>query len=149
MLRVLQPKNMPWFSEYSFIRLLQQFVQTHTRQFLLYLVSGGASVVVDFGSYFLLIWLGSHYVTANVVGNTLGFLSAFFFHKYFVFKKYDKSANHFVRYCLLTLFNVVVQTLILVLLVEWFSFDQGSAKLLSWIISTLGNFFFYKFFVYV
>src|SRR3989344_579888 len=140
---------MPWFSEYSLIRLFQKFVQKHTKQFLLYLISGCASVFLDFGSYFLLITLTVHYVTANIIGNALGFLGAFFFHKYFVFKRYDRHINHFARYCLLTLFNIAIQTLLLIIFVEWFDMDHRSAKLASWIISTIGNFFFYKFLVYV
>lgn len=118
--------------------------------FLRYLASGVGAVVCDFGSYFLLTNIfGVWYVTANTVGNILGFFSAFLFHKYFSFRKNDQLTKHFIRYCLLNLFNFFIQTALLWLLVEKAAVDTGSAKVGSWGMTVLWNYFLYKFLVYV
>jgi len=119
------------------------------QQFGMYLVSGGLAVVADFGSYFLLLQLDVWYVTANVIGNILGFFATFLLHKYLVFGKKDEIVNHFVRYCILTGLNIIAQTALLYLFVESFHLDEGSAKFISWAITVLWNFFLYKYFVYV
>lgn len=124
-------------------------LRPHIHQFSCYIGSGAAAAALDFGSYFLLMWMGVWYVTANIFGNVLGFFGAFLFHKYLVFHQHSGFVNHFVRYCILSLFNVVLQTMLLMLFVERLNIDAGSAKIASWILSALGNFFLYKFFVYV
>ncbi|MDO8648417.1 MAG: GtrA family protein [Candidatus Peregrinibacteria bacterium] len=124
-------------------------LRPYLHQFLLYLMSGGIAVLLDFGSYFLLLSLDVWYVTANIVGNVLGFFGAFVLHKYLVFQKREAMINHFVRYCIINVFNILAQTAILYLLVERLHLDEGSAKFVSWAVTVLWNFFLYKFFVYV
>ncbi|MBI1934276.1 GtrA family protein [Candidatus Peregrinibacteria bacterium] len=121
----------------------------HLSQIGLYLLSGGMTALLDFGSYFLLLWMGTWYVTANIVSNTLGFFGAFLLHKYVVFQKNGLLFHHFCRYCVLNGMNFVVQFFLLILLVETFGMDEGTAKLASWLLSSIGNFFLYKFLVYV
>jgi len=119
------------------------------RQFGLYLVSGSLAFLIDFGSYFLMLQLDVWYVTANIISNILGFFATFVLHKYIVFGKKDAVLNHFVRYCILTIANIVAQTMLLYAFVEYLHLDEGSAKFVSWFITVLWNFFLYKFFVYV
>ncbi|MBI3332451.1 GtrA family protein [Candidatus Peregrinibacteria bacterium] len=114
-----------------------------------YLMSGGLAVALDFGGYFVLLWLDVYYVTANIVGNILGFFGAFLLHKYFVFGKHDAIVNHFVRYCVINIFNLIAQTALLFVFVEYLHLDEGSAKFISWALTVLWNFFLYKFLVYV
>lgn len=119
------------------------------RQFLLYLFSGGAAFVCDFGSYFLLLWLDVWYVAANIISNIIGFFCTFAFHKYFVFGKREAIVNHFVRYCVLNVVNIVAQTVLLYAFVEFLFMDEGTAKFLSWALTIVWNFLAYKFLVYV
>lgn len=124
-------------------------IKPHLSQIGLYLLSGGITALLDFGSYFFLLWMGTWYVTANLASNVLGFLGAFLLHKYVVFQKNGMLLHHFCRYCVLNGVNFAVQFLFLVLLVEQLGMDQSTAKIVSWILSSLGNFFLYKFLVYV
>lgn len=128
---------------------MMRFVKSLGPQFLLYLASGGTAFVLDFGSYFLLLQAGVWYVGANIVGNVLGFFGAFLLHKYLVFGKRDKTAEHFVRYCIVNIINIAAQTILLYLLVEYARMGEGDGKFISWAITTFWNFFLYKFFVYV
>lgn len=120
-----------------------------TSQFVLYLGSGGLAVLLDFGSYFVLLSADVWYVAANLVSNVLGFFGAFLLHKYIVFRKRGTLTSHFLRYCLLNVFNIAAQTLLLMALVEWLHLGEGDSKFLSWAATVLWNFFLYKFFVYV
>lgn len=124
-------------------------IKPHLPQFGLYLLSGGAAMLLDFGSYFLLLWMGTWYFAANVLSNALGFVGSFLLHKFFVFRKQGATLHHFCRYCLINIAVVAVQSVLLVILVEWLSVDVSTAKILSWFLSSLGNFFLYKFLVYV
>lgn len=124
-------------------------LREYARTFLRYLESGIAAALFDFGSYFVLLHLGVWYVTANIVGNALGFVSAFLFHKYISFQRSGSMLNHFVRYCVLNVVNIVAQTALLWIFVELLGIDASSAKVASWGVTVLGNFFLYKFFVYV
>ncbi|MEK7590855.1 MAG: GtrA family protein [Patescibacteria group bacterium] len=119
------------------------------RQFMLYIASGGAAVVFDFGSYFLLLRLGTWYVGANIISTIIGFFAAFLLHKFIVFGKRDAMVNHFVRYCVLNVLNIAAQTLLLYIFVEYLRMGEGDGKFLSWAITILWNFFLYKYFVYV
>ncbi len=124
-------------------------LRPHAGQFLRYIVAGLGAVACDFGSYFLLLQAGVWYVAANIVGNILGFVATFLLQKYFVFGRKDDLAKHFLRFCLINLFNLLVQTALLWLLVERVGVDEGSAKFVSWAMTILWNFFLYKFLVYV
>lgn len=124
-------------------------IKPHLSQIGLYLLGGGTAAILDFGSYFLLLWMGMWYIVANFLSNALGFAGAFLLHKFFVFRKQGAILHHFCRYCLVNLVVIAVQSFLLVLLVEWLYVNESTAKILSWFLSTLGNFFLYKFLVYV
>lgn len=124
-------------------------IKPHLSQYGLYLLSGGTAAILDFGSYFLLLWTGTWYIVANLLSNILGFVGSFLLHKFFVFRKRGDILHHFCRYCLINLIVIVVQSFLLVILVEWLHIDTSTAKILSWFLSSLGNFFLYKFLVYV
>lgn len=124
-------------------------IRPHLPQIGLYLLSGGIAALLDFSAYFALLWMGTWYVTANVVSNAVGFLGAFLLHKYVVFQKNGLLFHHFCRFCVLNGINIATQFLFLVLLVEKMGMDENAAKIMSWILSSGGNFFLYKFLVYV
>ncbi|OGJ57748.1 hypothetical protein A3H22_02255 [Candidatus Peribacteria bacterium RIFCSPLOWO2_12_FULL_55_15] len=124
-------------------------IKPHLSQIGLYLLSGSITALLDFGSYFFLLRMGTWYVTANIVSNAIGFLGAFLLHKYVVFQKNGMVFHHFCRYCVLNGINVVVQFLFLIVLVETLGMNESTAKFVSWFLSSLGNFFLYKFLVYV
>ncbi len=119
------------------------------RQFIFYLASGVSAAVVDFGMYYLLLYLGAWYVTANLVGGVLGFFAAFLLNKYAVFHKNNDFMKHLGRYFVVDLFNVLLLTLIMYVLVDFWSVDPRISKVISYIPVILWNFFVYKFFVYV
>lgn len=119
------------------------------KQLAAYVLSGGLAAAVDIGLYLLLTRLGFFYVTASVASGVSGFISAFLFHKYGVFKARGQLQRHFVRYCLLGGWNLVAMNLILIACVELLGLSTDASKIVSNGSVVLWNFFLYKFFVYV
>ena len=132
------------------VHRVYHLARPHAGQFGRYLVSGGMAFVVDYGSYLLLLhFLQPWYVIPSMVSGTLGFFSAFVFHKFLVFKKQKETLRHFLRYCAMQFMNVLAQSAILYALVEWFSVDPKIGKIIAIACCVAWNFFLYKFFVYV
>jgi putative flippase GtrA len=122
----------------------------HAWQFLRYLFSGGMAFVIDFGSFEVMTrLLGVWYVAATMISGLLGFFSAFVLHKYIVFAKKEQTRAQFVRYTILQMFNLLAQTLIVYMMVEYAGAPKEVAKIASIACSVSWNFFLYKFLVYV
>jgi len=121
----------------------------HVKTFSLYVLSGGAAAIADFGSYFVLLWLGVWYLAASVIGNVLGFFMAFFLHKYVVYKKRSAFMKHLFRYFVIDMVNMAVISGLLFVLVDVGGVDPRPAKFIAFAPVLLWNFFIYKFAVYV
>ncbi|UPA22501.1 GtrA family protein [Candidatus Peribacteria bacterium] len=121
----------------------------HARQFITYIFTGGSAAAIDIGLYLLLITLGLFYITASIISGVCGFISAFLLHKYVAFKKHDRIGNHFLRYCLLGLWNLFATTLVLYICVDIIGIPEEGAKILANASVVFWNFFLYKFLVYV
>ncbi|TSC59216.1 MAG: hypothetical protein Greene041619_52 [Candidatus Peregrinibacteria bacterium Greene0416_19] len=147
---------------------MYQRIKPHLPQFLFYLVSGGSAAAIELTSYKVMLLLGIHYLVGAVLSSFLGLLSAFLFHKYFVFRKKEQVMNHAIRYIILQAWNIVAQTVIVFLIVDVagsFAFVQaifqpdalvGSllsievfAKIASIGTTVSWNFLLYKYLVYV
>lgn len=124
-------------------------IRRHAPQFARYLVSGGSAAALELGSYRLMLYAGIWYLTGTIVSAGVGLVSAFTFHKYFVFKKKDNTRSHVIRYVILQSANAVAQVFFVWLFVEFFSIDEFIAKILGIGVVVSWNFFLYKFFVYV
>lgn len=136
------------FLAHSFKTIFYTMPKT-LKQFATYVVMGSTATIIDIGSYWILLWLGVYFVTASVIGGVLGFLSAFLLHKYVAFKKYDKIAHHFVRFCLLGLWNLFATNVILYVCVRYIGIPDEYAKIVANASVVLWNFFLYKFVVYI
>ena len=120
----------------------------YVRQFGLYLLTGGLTVLVDVSGTWILIQAGVYYVTASLLAGVVSFLLAFLLHKYIAFQKAGNISRHFVRYCLLGAWNILAQNLLLILFVEQMGFLPMHGKILATAIVVVWNFFLYRFFVY-
>jgi putative flippase GtrA len=125
------------------------FARSHARQFTRYLFSGGSAAVLELGSYQLMLMADIWYVAASAISGAIGLLSAFTFHKYFVFQKQEKTTEHVVRFAMLQTFNFFAQLLVVYILVEFMGVDEFFAKVLGIGATVSWNFFLYKLFVYV
>jgi len=120
----------------------------HAPQFGLYFVSGCTAVVADYGSYLILLKFGVWYIAASVVGGILGFATAFFCHKYFVFRNRTNFWKQLSRFFWVDMGNIAATSAILFALVEYAGTGEELGKVIAMGMVVFWNFFIYKFFVY-
>ncbi len=121
----------------------------HIPQLLRYLMSGGSAAALELGSFQLMQTAGLWYLAAGIISSCVGLLSAFTFHKYFVFQKKENTGSHVVRYLILQGLNALAQVGLLFVFVEYFGVAPFLGKILAIGVVVSWNFFLYKFFVYV
>ena len=124
-------------------------LRPHIPQMLRYVVSGGGAAALELGSFQLMQWSGIWYLIAGIVSSGIGLVSAFTFHKYFVFKKKENTSSHVVRYLILQGLNAIAQVGLLYVFVEYAGVSPLLGKILAIGVVVSWNFFLYKFFVYV
>lgn len=129
--------------------LTMQTLHVQYRQFTLYLLSGGTALLLALGVYYVLLRIGIWYISASLISDAVGFLSAFVFHKYMVFLKRENTAQQMMRYTISQIANAALQTLLIYIFVEYAMVEEFSAKIAAIALSVIWNFFVYKFLVYV
>ena len=86
--------------------MINQFV---SRQFLLFLVTGGFAAVVNFFSrFFLNNWLS--YSNSIIIAYLIGMVTAFLLARVFVFKDSERPVHHSAMYFILINILAVMQT---------------------------------------
>lgn len=110
---------------------------------------GGSANAIDIGMYYLLMFAGLWYLHAQFIGGAIGFVSAFYLHRRFAFRKSEKAGKHFLRFCMLGVFNYIAIATVLYVLVDVMGISEALAKIPANGVVVLWNFFIYKFLVYV
>lgn len=118
-------------------------------QFLRYLLSGGLAAFIDLATYVILVQIGVDKFIASPAGNVTGLLSAFFLHKFIVFREKKMATMQFVRYMALQVWNSLAQIGVIWLVVDMMGYDKTVAKILGIGLTVSWNFFLYKYLVYL
>lgn len=118
-------------------------------QFARYLFSGGLAAFIDLATYVILVAAGVDKFIASPAGNITGLLSAFFLHKFIVFREKRMTKMQFVRYMLLQVWNSAAQIGVIWLVVDQMHHDKTLAKILGIGLTVSWNFFLYKYLVYI
>ena len=124
-------------------------IKPHLKQFSLYFVSGTIANLTDIVGFWLLLWSGTYYLHATYISGTAGFMTAFLLHKYIVFQKREKGAQHFVRFILLGIFNLFAVAGVLWVCVEFMGIPEEISKVLANGSQVLWGFIIMKLLVYV
>ncbi|MBM3228233.1 GtrA family protein [Candidatus Peribacteria bacterium] len=128
---------------------MRDTLKRHAHQILLYLISGGASAVVEIGVYLLLLRWHVWYITASVAAFFLSYITAFALHKYIVFRKPEDFIKHLKRHLGVEGFNVLAGNALLFLLVEHTPIGEEWGKILTMGLGAAWNFVLFKFLVFV
>ena len=117
-----------------------------------YLICGGLTTLVGFGSFVLLAYLGFSTAFANTVSTALAVLFAYFANKVFVFRSARWSlkfiAEEFAKFCSGRLVMFVVETSLLVLLVDIVGLNSALMKAFTLVLVVVGNYCFSKWIVF-
>lgn len=68
-------------------------------QFIKFGLVGVSNTLISLGIYYLMVWLGAHYLVANIVGFIVSVMNSFFWNSKFVFteKKENSKLRSFIK----------------------------------------------------
>jgi putative flippase GtrA len=118
-----------------------------------FLISGSTSAALSIGTLYLFNTIfGFWYIVASIAGFFVGFVVSFTLHKYWTFRDHrqdqDVMRAQFARYIAVVLFNLVVNTILVYVFVEYVKTPPVIAQALSAIIIACESFFAYRFLVF-
>ena len=117
------------------------------RNFIKYVIIGGSAFVVEY-ALFLLLKLFLHYIVANIIIYSIMFWAVFLANKYLNFKSRGHFAKQLSQYTILYFVNLVITTLLLYCLSEYFMVDASIGKFIVSAVACLWNFALYKYVIY-
>ena len=114
------------------------------RELIMYIIFGGLTTVVSFVSYYAALYLGMHYIAAQVVSWLLAVAFAFIVNKIFVFEDRDNSPSALFRqiwqFVSVRIASGVVETALLWLLVDILCIGETIAKIPVAILTVIINY---------
>lgn len=105
-------------------------------------VTGAIGFILDFGCTFLLKEkLEVHPYMANSLGFTLAVVHNYFINKYWTFGERSRPDwIQFLSFVLISIIGLLLNTLLLVCLYDWFNFNFYIAKLMATVLVMLWNY---------
>lgn len=124
------------------------FIKENVIQFFKFGIVGLTNTFVSLTTYYLMLYFGIHYMIANIVGFTVGVLNSYFWNHKFVFKSIKFSLIEFLKTYLSYLSTFILNTVTLVLFIEFWNINQKVAPILNLTYSIPLNFILNKYWVY-
>jgi len=120
---------------------LKQYTSvTFFQQALKYGLVGISNTVIGLGIIYLLMFLGVHYLVANVVGYAVGLTNSFFLNKYWTFGSRGGFKREAVLFLSAALVCFFLQLVTLWMLVEQVGIHPRWSQLFAMIVYTSSNF---------
>lgn len=122
------------------------------KQEIRYLISGGTAFLTEYIIFFIIINIFDGLIINNIaqtISMILGAIVSFLLNKIWSFKKKDNSLFQVIKYCIVFCFNLfVTNTLIYIITIYNVSINLMIVKLGLVCMTTIWNFFLFKYFVY-
>lgn len=122
-----------------------------TRQFLQYIAVGGTCTTIDFVALYLLTTRGGvYYLVSSSISFIIGVVLNWLLCTYWVFQyhRFQQQSKEFACYVLISLGGLMLNTLLIWIYTELFSFWFMFSKLFSAVITLFYNFFTRKLFLH-
>lgn len=117
-------------------------------QFIKFGIVGLSNTAIGLGSYYLFLWLGWHYMLANVMSWIISVFNAFYWNSKYVFDTSSSWLRALFRTYVSYGFSFVIGAVVLYVLVEWCGISDVIAPLLVLIITIPLNFVLNKFWAF-
>jgi len=122
------------------------------RETLSYLICGALTTVISFGVYALCGYIGLVTVIANTISTVSAVVFAFIVNKIFVFRSASWNMGillpEIAKFCVARVATYVMETLLLVFLVDILQFHSLLMKGLTTVLVVVGNFVLSKWMVF-
>ncbi len=122
------------------------------RELIMYLIFGVLTTVVSLVSYYLFLYLGVHYIAAQVVSWILAVAFAFVVNKIFVFEDKCTELSALLRqiwqFVAVRIASGVLETALLWIMVALLSIGEGIAKIPVSVLTVIINYIASKLFIF-
>ena len=124
------------------------FQKLLTREIISYLIVGVLTTLVSLGSFALLLHFGIGLVLSNTLSTFLAILFAYVTNKIWVFRALNYEVGvlfiEFIKFLSSRFLTYLADTILLVFLVDFLSFDPVAAKILTSVVVVILNYFLSK-----
>ena len=118
-------------------RIYEEIKHLFEHKEIRFLFVGGINTAVGYGTFALCIFLGLHYVFAQLISTIIGVTNSYFWNKYFTFRKKDKSVSEVVRFITVYAVSYAANLGLLFLLIDRLKMSEYLAGILGLIVTTL------------
>jgi len=119
------------------------------KQFLKFGIVGISNTLISLAIYYILVYLGVHYLIANIVAFVISVCNAYFWNSRYVFKKRNRSnVKSFIRTVVSYGFTFLLGTGLLFIMVELLHISLWIAPLINLCVTTPLNFVLSKFWAF-
>lgn len=119
------------------------------KQFIKFGLVGVSNTLISLGVYYLLYFLGAHYLIANTMGFVISVFNAYYWNNKYVFKKaQDGHLKPFVKTFLAYSTTFLLSTGLLFVLVQCAGVSEIIAPIICLAVTTPINFFVNKFWAF-
>lgn len=117
-------------------------------QFIKFCIVGLSNTAIGLGTYYLFLWLGFHYMIANVLSWVISVFNAFYWNNKYVFKSSTTWLKSLFRTYISYGVSFLAGAVVLYGLVEWCGISDVVAPLLVLIVTIPLNFVLNKFWTF-
>jgi len=118
-------------------------------QFIKFALVGVSNTLIGLGTYYLCLWLGMHYLLANLVGFVVSVCNAWFWSRRYVFSSSSQSkVTEGIKLYISYGFTTLLSTGLMWVLVEYWQMSKYIAPVVCLCVTVPSNFLLNKFWVF-
>jgi len=117
-------------------------------QFIKFGIVGVSNTLISLAVYYGLVYLGVHYLPANVAGFIIGTLNSYYWNNKYVFKRSRGHLRAIIKMFMCYTFTFLLASGLLILQIEYLGISEYIAPLINIPITTVINFLINKFWVF-
>ncbi len=119
-------------------------------QFIKFGIVGVSNTLISLLVYYIVIWLGGHYILGNTLGFVVGVLNSFFWNNKYVFRKKEESSNikAFIKMTCAYGITLVLSTVLMYVFVDLMHISAFLAPLICLVFTVPINFVMNKLWVF-
>ena len=111
-----------------------------------FLIVGGINTAIGYGTFVAVVFIGGHYLLANVIATIVGVSVSYLLNKYFTFRQYKKSVTEIMRFISVYAVSFMLGNVVLYVLVDLISISPYVAGAINLIFTTLISWFGHKYY---
>lgn len=117
-------------------------------QFFKFGLVGAANTAIGLGSYYLFLWLGCHYLLANVISWFISVFNAFYWNNKYVFQNNTAWHKALIKTYISYGASLASGTILLYLMVTWVGVSEMLAPIFTLVLTIPMNFLLNKFWTF-